>query len=201
MRKIAIIAFVLLTARSVYAECRYQNGYYDPGLDGACIAETSAPEGCPVHFVIPHNQATATFTVHRGTRDITLPATFSLVESVGVPLSLVDPTDCDCTRMDATLLFDRQALTLTGAKAGDTVEFASGHLYVPQIVAITAAAPCPAVVWPTQVEVATQCDRCPRQAPDSSSSSCSTGSGGSWLAAAIALGLAGRRRRRDGKRA
>src|SRR4029079_4283008 len=146
MRKIAIIAFVLLPARSVYAECRYQNGYYDPGLDGACIAETSAPEGCRVHFVIPYTQATATFTVHRGTRDITLPATFSLVESVGVPLSLVDPTDCDCTRMDATLLFDRHALTLTGAKAGDPVEFASGHLYVPQIVAITAAAPCPAVV-------------------------------------------------------
>jgi MYXO-CTERM domain-containing protein len=201
MREIAIIAFVLLTARSVYAECRYQNGYYDPGLDGACIAETSTPEGCPVHFVIPHSQATATFTVHRGTRDITLPATLSLVESVGVPLSLVDPTDCDCTRTDATLLFDRQALTLTGAKAGDTVEFASGHLYVPQIVAITAAAACPAVVWPTQFEVATQCDRCPRQAPDSSSSSCSTGRGGSWLAAAIALGLAGRRRRRHGKRA
>lgn len=201
MLKIGIIAFLLLTARSADAECRYQNGYYDPGLDGACIAETGVPEGCPVHFVIPHSQATATFTVHRGTRDITLPATFSLVESVGVPLSLVDPDDCDCTRTDATLLFDRQALTLTGAQAGDTVEFASGHLYVPQIVAITAAASCPAVVWPTQFEVATQCDRCPRQAPDPSSASCSTGSGGSWLAAAIAVVLAGRRRRRDGTRA
>ena len=199
MLKIAIIAFLLLTTRMADAECRYQNGYYDPGLDGACIAETSAPEGCAIHFVIPHSQATAAFTVHRDTRDITLPATSSLVESVGVPLSLVDPGDCDCARTDATVVFDRQALMLTGGKAGDTVEFASGHLYVPQIVAITAAAPCPAVVWPTQFEVATQCDRCPRQAPDSSSSSCSTGSGGGWLAAAIALGLAGRRRRRDGK--
>lgn len=102
MLKIAIIAFLLLAARIVDADCRYQNGYYDPGLDGACVAETSAPEGCPVHFVTPHAQATATFTVHRGTQDITLPATTSVIETTGVPLSLVDPVDCDCTRTDAT---------------------------------------------------------------------------------------------------
>jgi MYXO-CTERM domain-containing protein len=194
MHKLAIIAVLLLTARIVEADCRYQNGYYDPGFDGACVAETSAPAGCPVHFVTPHTQATAIFTVHRGTQDITLLATTSLVETVGVPLSLVDPADCDCTRTDATVLFDRKALMLTGAQASDTVEFASGHLHLPQIVAITAAAPCPTVVWPTQFEVATQCDRCPREPP--ASSSCSTGSGGGWLAAAIAFGLAGRRRRR-----
>jgi len=198
MLKLAIIAVVVLTARVADAECRYQNGYYDPGFDGACVADTSVPAGCPVHFVTPHAQATAMFTVHRGAQDITLPATTSLVESVGVPLSLVDPTDCDCTRTDATVPFDRQALTLTGASAGDAVEFVSGHLYVPQLVAITAAAPCPAVVWPAHVELATQCDRCPRQPP--ASASCSTGGGGGWLAAAIVLGLAGGRRRRDGNR-
>jgi hypothetical protein len=197
MLKIAIIAFLLLIARIVDADCTYQNGYYDPGFDGACVAETSAPAGCPVHFVTPHAQATAMFTVHRGTQDIKLSATTSLVETVGVPLSLVDPVDCDCARMDATVPFDRQALMLTGLKADDAVEFASGHLYVPQIVAITAAGPCPAVVWPTQIVVATQCDRCPRQPP--SSSSCSAGGGG-WLAAAITLGLVARRRRPDGKR-
>lgn len=196
MLKIAIIALLLLTARIVDANCRYQNGYYDPGFDGACIAETSAPAGCPVHFVTPHTQATAMFAVHRGTQDITLPATTSLVETVGVLLSLVDPLDCDCTRTDATVPFDRQALMLTGTKAGDAVEFASGHLYVPQIVTITAAAPCSAVVWPTHFELATQCDRC-TQPP--ASSSCSTGSGGGWLAAAVALVLAGGRRRRYGQ--
>jgi len=39
MREIAIIAFVLLTARSVYAECRYQNGYYDPEIGRASCRE------------------------------------------------------------------------------------------------------------------------------------------------------------------
>jgi len=200
MLKIAIVAFLLVTARTADAECRYQNGYYDPGFDGACVAETSAPAGCPVHFVTPRAQAAAMFTVHRGTQDITLPAATSLVETVGVPLSLVDPIDCDCARTDATVLFDRQALMLTGAIAGDAVEFASGHLYVPQIISITAAGPCPAVAWPTQFQVATQCDRCPRE--PASSASCSMGGGGGgggWLAAAITLGLVARRRRRDGK--
>lgn len=196
MRKLATIAFVVLPARIADADCRYENGYYDPGFDGACIAETSAPAGCPIHFVTPQAQLPAMFTVHRGTQNITLPATTSLVETVGVPLGLVDPIDCDCARTDATVPFDRQALRLTGAMVGDTVEFASGHLHVSQIVAITAPAPCPAVVWPTHIELATQCDRCPRQPP--ASSSCSTSDGTGWLAAAIALGLAARRRRRDG---
>jgi len=196
MRKSVII--VLLTARTVYADCTYRNGYYDPGLDGACVAETMAPSGCPVHFVTPHGQPAAMFTVHRGAQDVTLPATTSIVETIGVPLSLVDPFDCDCAQTDATVPFDRQALMLTGAMAGDTVEFAPGHLDVSQIVAITAAGPCPAVVWPTQFEVATQCDRCPQQ-PPSSSSSCSTGGGGDWLGVAIAIGLVTRRRRPHGR--
>jgi hypothetical protein len=187
------VIIVLLTARTVYADCTYHNGYYDPGLDGACVAESLAPAGCPVHFVTPSGQPMAMFTVHRGTQDIMLPATTSIVETVGVPLSLVDPLDCDCARTDATVPFDRQALMLTGAREGDAVEFAPGHLDVPQIVAITTTGPCPAVVWPTQFAVATQCDRCPKPPP--SSSSCSTGGGGCWLTVAIALGLVARRRR------
>jgi MYXO-CTERM domain-containing protein len=197
MLRFAIFAVLLLGARMAEADCRYQNGYYDPGFDGACVAETSAPAGCPVHFVTPRAQERATFTVHRGTQDITLPATTAVVETVGVPMSLVDPVDCDCTRTDATVLFDRQALMLTGARPGDTVELASGHLYAPQIVAITAAVPaCPAVAWPARIELATQCDLCPRQSPASSSSGCSTSRDGSWFAAVIALGLAACRRRR-----
>jgi MYXO-CTERM domain-containing protein len=181
----------------VYADCTYQNSYYDPGFDGACVAGTSVPAGCPVHFVTPRGQPPATFTVHRGTQDITLPAATSTVETVGVPLSVVDPVDCDCTRTDTTVPFDRQALQLTGTQPGDTVELAPGHLRLAQVVAITAAAPCPAVVWPTQIVLATQCDRCPRQ-PSSSSCSGTTEHGGGWLAGAITLGLIACRRRRDG---
>jgi MYXO-CTERM domain-containing protein len=198
MLEIAIAAVLLVVPRVAEADCRYENGYYDPGFDGACVAEISAPAGCPVHFVTPRAQAPTTFTVHRGTQDITLPSTMSVLETVGVPLSLVDPVDCDCAHTDATVLFDRQALMLTGAQAGDIVEFASGHLHAPQIVSITAAAPaCPAVEWPAHLELATQCDRCPVQPP--ASASCSTSRDGGWLAAAIALGLAGRRRRRAAK--
>jgi MYXO-CTERM domain-containing protein len=189
MRLIAIAA--LLSARTVYADCTYQNGYYDPGLDGACVADTSVPAGCPVHFITPP-QPPATFTVHRGSQDITLPATASIVETVGVPVSLVDPLDCDCTRTQTTMSFDRQALALTGAQAGDTVSFAPGHLYAPQVVKITAAGPCPEVVWPTRIVVATQCDLCPRQA---SSSCASTDSSGAWLLGTIALGWMAHRRR------
>ena len=43
MLKLAIVAVLLLTARIADAECRYQNGYYDPGFDGACGADTSVP--------------------------------------------------------------------------------------------------------------------------------------------------------------
>lgn len=197
MFKTSIIAILLLVARVADADCTYQNGYYDPGLDGACVAETSAPAGCAVHFVTPHGQPAATFTVHRGAQDVALPATISRVETVGVPMSLVDPFDCACTPTDATVMFDRQALTLTGVQAGDAVEFAAGHLHAPQVIAITAAGPCPAVTWPTQLQVATQCDRCPEQPPESSG--CSTGGGGGF-AAALALVFVRRPRRRSDRR-
>lgn len=111
-------------------------------------------------------------------------------------MEAVDPNDCDCARHSGARAFDRDAVTITGAKAGDSVSFQGSQLESGGAhVTIDPAGPCPAPTWPTQFSVATQCDRCPSP-PGGSAGGCSSTSGAGALAIVGVLAMLDRRRRR-----
>ncbi|HSS01639.1 MAG TPA: MYXO-CTERM sorting domain-containing protein [Kofleriaceae bacterium] len=191
---------MVLAAHAAEADCVYRNGYYDPFLRGACGVETMVPEGCPIHVATPAGTPPVA-TVFRGTDMVDVSAQVQVVDTISVPMEVVDPNDCDCARNPGARAFDRDAVTITGAKAGDVVSFQGSQLENGGAsVTIDAAGPCPAPTWPTQFHVATQCDRCPTP-PGDNPGGCSSTSGGGALAVVVVLMMLARRRRRQGRTA
>src|SRR5215212_9112005 len=98
MRMVILTGTMLLAPRPAAAECVYHNGYYDPGLYGACSIETAVPAGCPVHAATPIGNVPR-FAVYRGMQEVTLTSSASRVDTISVPMERVDPLDCDCARV------------------------------------------------------------------------------------------------------
>ncbi|HEU0036186.1 MAG TPA: hypothetical protein VFQ53_36485 [Kofleriaceae bacterium] len=199
MRVVLGAVLVLVAARDARGECVYHNGYYDPGVSGACGVETMVPQGCPLHVATPTGTP-ASFAVFRDAQELTLEATDTVVDALGVPMDRIDPIDCECTRVPGITSFDRHAITLTGARAGDVVAFEQGHLDLPTQISIGPAGPCPAATWPTEFSILTQCDRCPVDdagplpGDDDGVAGCTTGGGVGLLAGLAVVGLVVRRR-------
>jgi hypothetical protein len=152
------------------AVCDYSGSYYDqtPWTEHACAAEDTVPAGCPVHFVIGAELDPSLISAVRLESDGTttpLASTASLVDTVTKTFTLPDEFSCDCAPTQTAIAFQRFAVVVPDATAGDTIAIQIYGGTIDAAYGITAAASCPADVWPSDYEVALACDRC-SQEPD-----------------------------------
>jgi hypothetical protein len=198
MRIVAMAVLGLVFGiRAANAECTFHHDYYYPELSGACAAETIVPEGCPVHVATPFG-AVPSLGVSRGDTVVTLASTMRVVDTLTVPMSLVDPFECSCAFVESAASFDRYEVTIAGLIDGDVVGFDGGRNNAPAVITIGPPGPCPAPLWPTDYTISTRCDRCPGvDTPDDlgEGGGCATSGGGGPLLGVLA-GLLLRRRRR-----
>lgn len=194
MRTLVAAAAMLLASRLASADCVYHNGYYDPGLRGACAEETSVPEGCPLHVATPVGTLPA-LQVLRDAEPVELVSSTAVVDTISIPMNRVDPVDCDCASTPSAGAFDRHEVTVTGAVENDVIVFDAGQLETGTAIAIGPAAPCAPPVWPTAFVIATQCDRCPVDEQSPEAGGCATASGDGSVLGFLVLGalLASRR--------
>lgn len=147
--------------------CDFSGSYYDqaPWTHEPCMAETSVPAGCPVHFVtgapIDPQQLQAFLLQSDGTKPQT-PSSATVVGSDDRTFTLPDEFSCDCTPTQVGISFQRIAVDIPAATAGDSVTlWGVGYEAGPLEIEFTAPAPCPEPQWPEQYSVGLACDRCP----------------------------------------
>ena len=193
--------------------CVFNGSYYDPTpwTEEACIIETSVPAGCPLHFVTGAMPSLSSVTVDLVASDGTMTQVASaatLVGTVSPSYVLPDELSCDCAPTPTTIPFERFAVAVPGAAAGETLEVQfPGYSGPPDEVEVGPAAACGTPQWPTDIQVALACDRCPPPpgdaprdeagvgtAPDPVHRGCDAGSGSVLGVVGIAL-LSVRRRR------
>lgn len=200
MRTVAMAVLgLVLGVRAANAECAFHRDYYYPELTGACTAETTVPEGCPVHVATPFG-VVPSFGVSRGDTVLTLASTMRVVDTLTVPMSLVDPFDCSCAFVQSAASFDRHEVTITNLANGDVVGFDGGRNNGPAVITIGPPGSCPAPLWPTDYTIGTRCDHCPGvdtpNDPGDGGGGCATSGGGGGLLLGVFGGLLARRPRR-----
>lgn len=147
-----------------------------------CPAELSVPEGCPIQLVVPSGTQVVvlgTVRVARGRgpyvsvvrhgntfweyrpkgSELSLAARATVVATVDEPTHYMD-FYANCDWVDGKSSFDRVAITVPDARAGDSV-IAWGDVHGTDGIKITARAKCPAVKWPRFVSHAGACDKMP----------------------------------------
>ena len=179
-------------------DCTYHGEYSTPqNWYGACAANAAVPEGCPIRFVTPH--AGAPLVIYRNGVELTSATSSSVIEAtVGADVRSVDVYDCECVHISVPVQFDRIALTVPAAVAGDSIAFGGAGNAEESSIAITAAGPCPVAEWPTSFEQLTACDLCPMDPADpghtpDGNGGCSTTGGGAGLVMLCLAVLAARR--------
>jgi hypothetical protein len=167
---------VLLAASPAHAadECEFDADDNHPaGLDAACWIDVDAPEGCPVHFLVDHGAGVVAYA-YRGDTPL---ATTSVVESTFD--AVIDTTDlesCTCDPLSMQVRYDAIALTVTGGRAGDQVQVASGGPPGASAIVIGPPGPCVDPTWPTVFRARPTCDPCTMDPhPDPAPPGCSTG--------------------------
>jgi uncharacterized protein (TIGR03382 family) len=201
-----ILTTLALTARLAHGDCLYTASYPTSTIGGPCVATPAVPLGCPISYAEFHQAGPGrtTTTVQRGAATVELASETRLVASVPQAVSRTDFYSCDCAKVTSTVDVDHLELRLVGAQVGDVVMFPGGADSAPAA-GITAAGPCPAVVWPTQFTEQAACDLCPSdptmggaRPPDGGGCAASTSTstpGGLGGVALLLAALVGRRRR------
>jgi len=190
--------------------CTFYGSYYDPQpwTEQPCMVEYAVPQGCPVHFITAANVKASDIEVMGGSG--VTPSTTTLVDTQVVPLDTLDVYSCNCDQITEVVTFQRFAVTAPSLVAGDYAEITwSGESGPTGSVLFQDPAACPPVEWPTTIEAAIACDRCPVDPIGSDGSGsgsdtvhpmhgggCATGGGASIGVAFAVLALSGRGRRR-----
>jgi uncharacterized protein (TIGR03382 family) len=195
MRVCLGFGIVMLAASTADAGaiCTLSSSYNDPGLGGTCFVD--AIEGCPVHFVRPHQAPPVDEApiVYRDGQVVNVTSTTAVVGSTTQQLDNIDYLSCDCQRTSETIQFDEIELTITGARAGDEVDIGGSEI------TIAPAGACTPPVWPTEFDVQLGgCDPCPIDPIDEPGSGCGCGttSNSAFVPGLLAIALGWRLRRR-----
>lgn len=179
-------------------DCLYHGAYSTPAnWGGVCVASHEVPAGCPVAVMVPHDASPFAIDplVTRAGQPLAVTPTRTVDATVTASIATIDVYSCDCAHVTAAVPFDRVVLMFPGLVEGDGIAFGGSENAEDAWVTITAAAPCPAPMWPTQFSQATACDLCPMDPDDPSSDDadgggCASAPGAGLLVAAAALLLA-----------
>ena len=177
------------------ADCLYHGEYGSPeNWGGVCVASREVPAGCPVDVMVRHDAPSFAIdpVVYRGNQQLAVTPTRTVDATVTAMIRTIDVYSCDCAHVTAQVPFDRVVLSFPGLAAGDAISFEGTGNAESASVAITAAGPCPAPMWPTYFEQLTACDLCPIDPTDPPGTEhdgggCSASPGAGLLVAAAAL--------------
>lgn len=150
--------------------CTFYGSYYDPApwVDAACAAADSVPAGCPLPFVIDGEVGSndIAVAVSRGSAAVPNDATLMFDGSDTEPIDGAKDVDsCTCDPEQVSATFDRYEVDVTPLEPGDQVTVlignSGGGSRGTLTFAIDAAAACPAIDWPAELDAAIACDDCP----------------------------------------